>query len=177
MRRAVWTFGCLLLLLARPVTAAERVNVVAEQVRGVPTVEASTTTATLLVYVVDDAGDPIDEVEVEVLSGGRQVGSGRTDGRGRVLLSLSARGAVVVQASEAGFVGSVARGVLLRRGRLTAVVLPLEEAPLQPAAGEAGDEEPPSPLSPAAGKPGEPPGPAQPPAASPAAGSTPKAQR
>ena len=141
--QAPWAVAGLLLLAGTASSRGEeqRFNVVAEQVRGVPTVDASADTALLLVYVVDDAGDPIDEVEVAVHSAGKPVGAGRTDSRGRLLLSLSVAGPVRVRASEAGFVSSLARSVVLRHGGLTAVVLPLEEAAMQPAYEEPGDED------------------------------------
>jgi hypothetical protein len=140
MRRAPWAAACLVLLAVIAHAEGQRVNVVTEQVRGVPTVDAPEETSTLLVYVVDDAGDPIDEVEVVVLSAGKQVGSGRSDGRGRVLLTLSAAGPVRVRASEAGFITSAANSVVLRHGGLTALVLPLEEAPITKLKDEPDDE-------------------------------------
>lgn len=141
MPRAPWIVACLALLAVPASGEGQRVNVVAEQVRGVPTVDAPADTASLLVYVVDDAGDPVDEVQVIVLVAGKQVGAGRSDGRGRALLVLPIAGPVQVRASEAGFVTTSARTVVLRHGGLTAVALPLEEAALLGLAEEPDDEE------------------------------------
>lgn len=141
MPRAPWIVASLALLAVPASGEGQRVNVVAEQVRGVPTVDAPADTASLLVYVVDDAGDPVDEVQVIVLVAGKQVGAGRSDGRGRALLVLPIAGPVQVRASETGFVTASARSVVLRHGGLTAVALPLEEAALLSLA-EEDDEEP-----------------------------------
>lgn len=128
--RSLWLLAIVSGLTAAT-SASERTNVVAELVRGVETVDAPTDTATLIVYVLDDAGEPIDEVEVLVSAAGKPIARGRSDGRGRATLSLSRAGTVRVSASEAGFLTSVARAVTLRRGGLTALVLPLEEAPVE----------------------------------------------
>jgi hypothetical protein len=102
------------------------VNVVAEQVRAIAADDAKDT-AVLLVFVVDDAGDPMDSVWITVLDGGKEIGAGESDARGRVLLRLAFSGQVVVRAVEPGLVSSEAHGVVLRKAGLTAVALPLQE--------------------------------------------------
>ena len=108
--------------------AERRVNVIADAVRAIAA-EGEEDTALLLVFVVDDAGDPIDEVPVSVSDHGKPIGSGKTDSRGRVLLRLAVAGPVSVRAADTGFVPAVARGVVLRRAGLTSLALPLEQAP------------------------------------------------
>jgi hypothetical protein len=124
---AAWT-----VLGAAAVGASEPpVNVVAEQVRAIAADDAKDT-AVLLVFVVDDAGDPMDAVSITVLDGGKEIGAGESDARGRVLLRLTFAGQVVVRAVEPGLVSSEARGVVLRKAGLTAVVLPLEASEGKP---------------------------------------------
>ncbi len=107
---------------------ARRVNVVAQTVSAVNADSDAKDTARLLVLVVDDAGDPLDAVAVVVLAAGKEIASGESDARGRVLLRLDAEGPVTVRAAESGLVPSEARGVVLRKAGLTAVALPLEDA-------------------------------------------------
>jgi hypothetical protein len=107
-------------------------NVVAEQVHAIKADEGVKETAVLLVFVVDDAGDPMDSVPITVLDGGREIASGESDARGRALLRLAFAGQVVVRAVESGLVPSEARGVVLRKAGLTAVVLPLEASESKP---------------------------------------------
>lgn len=109
--------------------AERRVNVVADAIRAIAAADGEEDTALLVVFVVDDAGDPIDEVPVSVSDHGQPIGSGKTDGRGRVVFRLAFAGPVSVRAADAGFVPAVARGVVLRRAGLTALALPLEQAP------------------------------------------------
>ena len=127
---AAWT-----VLRAAAVGASERpvnvVNVVAEQVRAIAADDAKDT-AVLLVFVVDDAGDPMDAVSITVLDDGKEIAAGESDARGRVLLRLAFAGQVVVRAVEPGLVSSEARGVALRKAGLTAVVLPLEASEGKP---------------------------------------------
>ncbi len=114
---------------AAPARAAgPSVNVVAQEVRAIAADPDAKGTALLLVFVVDDAGDPLDSVAVSVLQAGKEIASGASDARGRTLLRLSAAGPVVVRAVESGLVPSEARGVELRQAGLSAVVLPLEDA-------------------------------------------------
>jgi hypothetical protein len=108
-------------------------NVVAEHVRPIRADEGAADTAVLLVFVVDDAGDPMDAVAVTVLDAGKEIASGESDARGRALLRLTFAGPVVVRAVESGLVPSEARGVLLRKAGLTAVVLPLAASASRPA--------------------------------------------
>jgi len=113
---------------AAAAAAGPPVNVVAEAVHGIRVTEAPAEAAVLVVFVVDDAGDPVDEVAVSVLERGREVAAAKSDSRGRALFRLPLAGAVSVRASEEGFVAAAARGVVLRRGGLTCVALPLEQA-------------------------------------------------
>ena len=107
-------------------------NVVAQAIRGIRVAEAPKGTSVLVVFVVDDAGDPVDEVAVGVLERGREVAVAKSDGRGRAVFRLSLAGPVSVRAAEDGFVPAAARGVVLRRGGLTCVALPLEQAEPRP---------------------------------------------
>lgn len=129
-RRALMLAACAGLLgLAEGARAGpdKAVNVVTDAVRGVAVADGERDNALLVVFVVDDAGDPLDEVTVEVLERGRAVASGRTDNRGRAVLRLASVGALSVRASEKGFVTAVARGVVLRKAALTVVALPLQQ--------------------------------------------------
>ncbi len=103
-------------------------NVVAEGVRGIRAVGGRADTSVLLVFVVDDSGDPLDEVQVTVLDGAKELAAVRSDGRGRAVFSLSVAGPVTVRVEERGCVPAVAPGVVLRKAGFTALVLPLEEA-------------------------------------------------
>jgi hypothetical protein len=107
-------------------------NVITEQVRAIKADDGAADTAVLLVIVVDDGGDPIDSVPISVLDGGKEIASGESDARGRALLRLAFAGQVVVRAVEPGLVPSEARGVVLRKAGLTAVVLPLEAPESKP---------------------------------------------
>ena len=109
-------------------TATPAVNVVAQDVRAISADSDAADTARLLVLVVDDAGDPLDGVAISVLAGGKEIASGESDARGRVLLRVAFAGPVVVRGVEAGLVPSEAHGVVLRKAGLTAVALPLEDA-------------------------------------------------
>ncbi len=126
MRGACMITACLAFSAAAAPAIEPPTNVVAEQVRGIRMAEAEPDAAVLLAYVIDDAGDPLDGVAVAVLQGGREVAAGTSDPRGRVLLRLRLAGRVVVRAAESGLVPTEARRVVLRKGGLTAVVLPLE---------------------------------------------------
>jgi hypothetical protein len=106
--------------------APPRVNLVADAIRGIHSADSSA--ALLLVLVVDDQGDPLDEVAVTVSSQIKTLEAAKTDARGRALFTRAEGGVVSVRAEDAGLVPSEAHGVVLRRGGLTAVVLPLEEA-------------------------------------------------
>jgi len=108
--------------------AERRVNVIADAVRAIAAADGEEDTALLVVFVVDDAGDPIDEVPVSVSDHGKPIGSGKTDSRGRVVLRLAFAGPVSVRAADQGFVPAIARGVVLRRAGLTSLALPLEQA-------------------------------------------------
>jgi hypothetical protein len=121
-------------LLAAAASGAEPpVNVVADEVRAIAAADDAKDSALLLVFVVDDAGDPMDAVTVKVLEGGREIESAESDTKGRALLRLAVAGPVVVRAAEPGLVPAEARGVELRKAGLTAVVLPLEDAESRPA--------------------------------------------
>ncbi len=135
MRRACVVMSWALTVLgAVAASAAEPpVNVVAEQVRAIAADSGAQDAAVLLVFVVDDAGDPLDAVPISVLQGGREVATAESDARGRALLRLAFAGPVVVRAVESGLVPSEARGIDLRKAGLAAVVLPLEEVPSKPA--------------------------------------------
>ncbi len=114
--------------LALPVPAAEpRVNVVTEAVRGIKAADVPPDACLLVVFVVDDAGDPVDEVPIRVTDRGREIAQARSDSRGRAILRLPGPGRVSVSAADTGFVRTVAHGVSLRRSGLTSVVLPLEQ--------------------------------------------------
>ena len=113
-------------------SAAPAGNVVADAVRGIRVAEAPRDTAVLVVLVVDDAGDPLDEVVVSVLGRGKELASAKSDSRGRAVFHLALAGAVSVRASAEGFVSASARTVALRKGGLTAVALPLEQREPQP---------------------------------------------
>ena len=126
MARGVMLAACLALLALQGHAAEPRVNVVAEGIQGISIGEPGA--AVLVVFVVDDAGDPLDEVVVAVTDQGKPVDSAKTDARGRVLFQIPAERVVSVRAEDAGLVPSVANGVVLRQGHLTALVLPLEEA-------------------------------------------------
>jgi hypothetical protein len=108
------------------------VNVVAMDVRAIAADGDAKDTARLLVLVVDDAGDPLDAVAVQVLAGGKEIASGESDARGRVLLRIEIAGAVTVRAVESGLVPSEARGVVLRKAGLTAVALPIADVASRP---------------------------------------------
>jgi hypothetical protein len=112
--------------------AAPAGNVVADGVRGIRVAEAPRNTAVLVVLVVDDAGDPLDEVAVSVLARGKQLETARSDSRGRAVFRLALAGVVSVRASAEGFVPATARTVALHKGGLTAVALPLEQREPQP---------------------------------------------
>ncbi len=127
-----WAAGAVLLAAAAS-RAQPPVNVVADEVRAIAAADDAKDSALLLVFVVDDAGDPMDAVTVKVLEGGREIASAESDTKGRALLRLAAAGPVVVRASEPGLVPGEARGVELRKAGLTAVVLPLEDAETRPA--------------------------------------------
>ncbi len=128
MRQVLLTLG--LAGLALPLPAAEpRVNVVTEALRGINAVDSPADTCLLVVFVVDDAGDPVDEVPIQVTERGREVAQARSDSRGRAILRLPGPGRVSVSAADTGFVRAVAHGVSVRKGGLTAVVLPLEQEP------------------------------------------------
>ncbi len=103
-------------------------NVVTDGVRGIHAVGGRPAAAVLLVFVVDDSGDPLDEVQVTVRDGEKELASLRTDGRGRALFSFALDGPVTVRAEEHGCVPAVAHGVVLRKAGLTSLALPLEEA-------------------------------------------------
>jgi hypothetical protein len=108
-------------------------NVVSDATRGIRVAEAPRDAAVLVVVVLDDAGDPLDEIAVPVLArGGRELGAARSDSRGRAVFRLAIAGPVSVRASEEGFVPATARGVALRKGGLTAVALPLEQKEPEP---------------------------------------------
>jgi len=114
--------------LALEAPAAElRVNVVTEGVRGIRVAEGPADACLLVVFVVDDAGDPLDEVPIRVTDRGREVASARSDNRGRAILRLPRAGRMSVSAVDEGFVRAVAHGVAVRKGGLTSVVLPLEQ--------------------------------------------------
>lgn len=115
-------------LLGASAVAEPPMNVVAEQVRAIAADGGAQDAAVLLVFVVDDAGDPLDAVPISVLQDGREVATAESDARGRALLRLAFAGPVVVRAVESGLVPSEARGVELRKAGLAAVVLPLEDA-------------------------------------------------
>ncbi len=121
-----WVAGAALGAVAAG-AAEPPVNVVAEQVRAIAADVDAKDTAALLVFVVDDAGDPLDSVPISVLEGGREIGRAESDARGRALLRLAFTGQVAVRATESGLVPGEARGVELRKAGLTAVVLPLED--------------------------------------------------
>ena len=125
MRRDLTLAASLALLALHGQAAEPRVNVVADAIRGISSGDAAG--AVLAVFVVDDSGDPIDEVAVVVTEHGQVVDSGQTDPRGRVLFQIATDRVVSVRAQEAGLVPSVANGVVVRRAALTALVLPLEE--------------------------------------------------
>ena len=78
------------------------------------------------------AEPPPNVVAVGVLERGREVAVAKSDGRGRAVFRLSLAGPVSVRAAEDGFVPAAARGVVLRRGGLTCVALPLEQAEPRP---------------------------------------------
>jgi hypothetical protein len=107
-------------------------NAIADAVRGIRAADTPRDTSVLVVLVVDDAGDPLDEVAVTVLDRGKEVAAAKSDGRGRAVFRLQLAGPVAVRAVDDGFVPSLARGVVLRRGGLTALALPLEQAEPQP---------------------------------------------
>jgi hypothetical protein len=113
-------------------SAAPAGNVVADAVHGIRVAEAPRDAAVLVVLVVDDAGDPLDEVAVSVLGRGKEVATAKSDSRGRAVFHLALAGAVSVRASAEGFVPAIARTVALRKGGLTAVALPLEQREPQP---------------------------------------------
>lgn len=114
--------------LASALFAAEpRVNVVTEGVRGIRVADGPSDACLLVVFVVDDAGDPVDEVPIRVSERGRELASARSDNRGRAILRLPRAARVSVSAADAGFVRAVAHGVALRPGGLTSLVLPLEQ--------------------------------------------------
>jgi hypothetical protein len=124
-----------LALAAVPVVAVAAeppANVVAQAIRGIRVAEAPKGTSVLVVFVVDDAGDPVDEVAVGVRERGREVAIAKSDSRGRAVFRLSLAGPVSVRAAEEGFVPATASGVVLRRGGLTCVALPLEQAEPRP---------------------------------------------
>lgn len=125
-----------LAVLAPPAAAtpppAAAPNVVSENVRGIRVAEAPRDTAVLVVLVVDDAGDPLDEIAVTVLARGKEIATERSDSRGRALFRLPRAGVVGVRAAGEGFVTSAARAVTLRKGELTAVALPLEQREPEP---------------------------------------------
>ncbi|MGE5124728.1 MAG: carboxypeptidase-like regulatory domain-containing protein [Betaproteobacteria bacterium] len=125
MRSVLLAFALAGLALASP-AAEPRVNVVTEGIRGIKVAEPADA-CLLVVFVVDDAGDPVDEVPVRVTDRGREVASARSDNRGRAILRLPRAGRVSVSAVDAGFVRAVAHGVAVRRGGLTSVALPLEQ--------------------------------------------------
>jgi hypothetical protein len=126
MGRGVAFTACLALLALHGQATEPRVNVVTDAIRGISSGDAAG--AVLVVFVVDDAGDPIDEVTVLVTDHGKAIDSGKTDARGRVLFQVPGERVVSVRAEDAGLVPSVANGVVLRKAGLTALVLPLEEA-------------------------------------------------
>jgi uncharacterized protein YfaS (alpha-2-macroglobulin family) len=126
MGRGITVAACLALLALQGQAAEPRVNVVADGIRGISTGDARG--SVLVVFVMDDTGDPIDEVTVVVTDGGKTVESGKTDARGRVVFQVPTERVVSVRAEEAGLVPSVANGVVLRKGSLTGLALPLEEA-------------------------------------------------
>lgn len=114
-------------------TAAAQANVVSDGVRGIRVAEAPRDTAVLVVLVVDDVGDPLDEIAVTVLSRSKEIATEKSDSRGRALFRLSTAGVVSVRAAADGFVPSAARAVTVRKGGLTALALPLEQKePEQP---------------------------------------------
>ena len=130
MRGMLLAFGLAGLALSS-FAAEPRTNVVTEGVRGIKVVEGPADACLLVVFVVDDAGDPVDEVPIRVTEEDREVASARSDNRGRAILRLTRAGRVSVSAVDAGFVRAVAHGVALQRGGLTSVVLPLEQDPAQ----------------------------------------------
>lgn len=115
-------------------SAEPRAIVVSERTRGIRVADGAGDAATLVVLVVDDAGDPVDEVPIRVLAGARELAAGVSDGRGRAIFRVARSGPVTVTAAEEGFVPVSAQGVLLRRGGLTCVALPLEQEAPAPAA-------------------------------------------
>jgi hypothetical protein len=140
---AAWAVGIVWAAAAAAATSAPKpksvpahgpaVNVVATDVRAIDADGDAKDTARLLVLVVDDAGDPLDAVAVQVLAGGKEIASGESDARGRVLLRLELAGPVTVRAVESGLVPSEARGVVLRKAGLTAVALPIADVASRPA--------------------------------------------
>jgi hypothetical protein len=128
VRRALLIASCAGLLAQAGNAGQPRVNVVVDAVRAVSAGEGSEDEALLVVFVVDDAGDPIDEVAVVVSARGQVAGSVKTDSRGRAMFHFDFSGPVTVRAADAGLVPAVARGVMLRKGGVTALALPLEQA-------------------------------------------------
>ena len=126
MGRIIPAIACLGLLSSPGRPATPHVNVVADAIRGIRSDNGAD--AILVVFVVDDTGDPLDQVTVTVSEQGRALDSSKTDARGRVLFRRPSAGVVSVRAEDAGLVACVAHGVVLRGGGLTGVVLPLEQA-------------------------------------------------
>jgi hypothetical protein len=124
--RGVAIAACLALLAQQGQPAERRVNVVASAIHGISSGEAGD--AVLVVFVVDDAGDPMDEVGVVVTDYGKAIDAGTTDAHGKVVFRVPTARVVSVRAADTGFVPGVAHGVELRSGFLTALALPLEEA-------------------------------------------------
>ena len=108
--------------------AAERANIVADDVSPILASGERTDPALLLIYVTDHLGNPLDGIRVSLTEGSRSRGSATTGRDGTALLRLSMTGRLTVRASHAGFVTAEARRVSVQAGRFTAVALPLEVA-------------------------------------------------
>lgn len=130
MRRAIAFALC-----AFGVTAFARGdNVIIDKVASIRTLQYAPTAARLVVFAVDDLGEPLAGATVDVISARKKVLSTiATSSTGAARFELSVREQVTVRVSSVGFTTAEARRVSLVSGRLTAVALPLELGPIKDA--------------------------------------------
>jgi hypothetical protein len=135
MKLSRFTFVWCVLAGATPaaVQGAAASNVVAPRIEAIARKGFSATDpALLLVYVVDQDGDPLADVEVRLTGTKTPTVPLKTGKDGTLLMRISESGRVTVRALQEGAVTAKARQVAVKPGGLTVVALPMQPVADEP---------------------------------------------
>lgn len=105
--------------------AGARVNVVARGVVPVTRTGEAFAAGLLLVYVVDQDGEPLGGVDVTLAFADGTKGAARTVKDGTALMKLTHFGTLTLRAAGSGYTTAEAREVSVKANGLTSVALPL----------------------------------------------------